>query len=243
MAKRFSRRPKVVWLPSDLEDTVGGDPVTTAEEPSQKLIALQLGGFVAPVAPVVITTPIVLDKPVGAIAAQGETLSDFEGSAYRLRRVVGKCFIQTPDEAADPGQPSQFFVAAGLIVLRVDEAGLPLKGATDAQYSTVSLENVRDPWIWRRSWSLQIQQANDGTVPVDRPFPASNARYGSVLDGPHLDAKTARVISDEERLFFVLSGFALNGDPQLQTTLLCLLDLRVLASMRSQSGNRRNASR
>jgi len=82
-------------------------------------------------------------------------------------------------------------------------------------------------------------------------LPKSNVLYGSVADGPHIDAKTARVIHRSERLFGVLAARRYMGDfditPETQFTdthVRLLLDYRLLGSLRGTSyGNRGNAAR
>lgn len=74
--------------------------------------------------------------------------------------------------------------------------------------------------------------------------PESNMEMGSVADGPHVDQKTARIVSSEERLFLTVSATVLTGSGgELVTSAFVNTDLRVLASMRTSSGNRGNASR
>lgn len=64
------------------------------------------------------------------------------------------------------------------------------------------------------------------------------------MEGPHVDAKTARIVGPDQRLFLVVTntiqgGSAAGGVSSCEV----ITDLRVLASMRSSQGNRRNASR
>lgn len=247
MARR-TRRPAVVWLPLSNVSRIQLPAAATdgtASSGFQLGVAVPSGG-----PPGVQTIPIAKDEPQN-IAANGQTLSDLEGSAYRLRRIVGKVYIQPAQIAAVTAQEStSFIVVAGIIVLRVDTAGNILSGNNNT-YDPGSLDSTRDPWVWRRSWLLSNVVgigALNTAAPDSRPliFPESNiqAYAGGVMDGPHVDAKTARVISDEERLFFTVSAVGLDGETQgLQTVLAVFGEFRVLASMRKSSGNRRNASR
>jgi len=129
------------------------------------------------------------------------SLADFEGSAYRLRRIVGKLFIgldQTITQAPD-SRPKNALIGAGFIILKVDEnTGAPINPTANS-YSPLDNNNLRDPWIWRRTWMLTNDFSNNLTE--DYEFPRSTTDYGSVLDGSHIDQKTARRVSDEERLF------------------------------------------
>jgi len=74
-------------------------------------------------------------------------------------------------------------------------------------------------------------------------FQGPQRTTGPYFDGSHIDQKTARRVSNEERLFFVISTV----NPGLSTTLAgggtFILDYRVVASPMRVSGNRGNASR
>lgn len=247
MARR-TRRPAVVWLPLTTVNRIQlpGGATSGADSAGFQLgVAVPSGGPTGTQ-----TTPLVKDEPQN-IAGAAETLADLEGSAYRLRRIVGKIYIQPAQIAAVTAlESTSFMVTAGIIVLRVDTAGAILSGNNNT-YDASSLDNTRDPWVWRRSWCLS-NVVGIGTLntaaPDSRPliWPESNvqAYAGGVMDGPHIDAKTARVVSDEERLFLSVSAQGLDGDTQgLETVVAVFGEVRVLASMRKSSGNRRNASR
>lgn len=241
MAKKIRRQP-VVWLPTDINNRLSRVPpaVVTSGNETNHFLQVIVGPASAPGLQQVDLIPIVKDDPKN-IAAAEQTLSDLEGSAYRLRRIVGKLHVAMAQSAnVEPTETSTSIVTSGFIILKVDVVGAPLQ--TPDQYNPSSMDSVRDPWIWRRSWVLR-NRLNALSVALD--FPPSNAAYGSVADGPHVDAKTARVVSDEERLFLVTSVTAIDGTGGLLTSpsILIVGDLRVLASMRKSSGNRNNASR
>lgn len=247
---RRRRSPRVVWLPQDTFASVDGAALgqstimrATLALPSSGTA----GGSDTAVFPVVRDTS---PNPLGA----ANTLADIELSGYRLRRLVGKiwCFA---DQASDPTGTSAIVCTAGFIVLRtLDQTGLPLNTVT-ADYQTASILNTQDPWIWRRSWFLRnlgAAAAANFAVPFTTvagvPFgnDVDNTTIGGNADGAHIDQKTARVIGPEERLFLVLTvtGVDLPQDAQAGPLLVdWVWDLRVLASMRSSVGNRRNASR
>jgi len=238
MANFRRRKPRVVWLPASPEGTAIPSSATTLLGDGNLTISGPTGNFATQV------VPLVVDLPAGA--QTDPSLSDFEGSAYRLRRIVGKIFagMEAVEFTLEP--PAVIFYA-GFIVLRVDTAGVPLAGGANLiNYHPGILEAERDPWIWRRSWLLGNRVV---TAPTLVSFPGFNSAhagtwdYGSVADGPHVDAKTARIVSDEERLFLVVGATALGGGQGENATLSWVADLRVLASMKTSSGNRRNASR
>lgn len=253
MAGRTRRRPKVVWLPIDITNRMreaGPAPLGSASA------GFQIGLVVSPTSPSLggggqTLLPVVKDEPQ-IITGLTETLSDLEGSAYRLRRIVGKIFVQPAQISTlqNANNATSWMVTAGFIILRVDVNGAPMAGNAN-EYDPQSLDSTRDPWIWRRSWAVSDQQqiASLNAASPDAKqliYPSSNINGygGGVLDGPHVDAKTARVVADEERLFLVFGAVALDGSSQGDDSVINIFgEVRVLASMRTQSGNRRNASR
>lgn len=87
---------------------------------------------------------------------------------------------------------------------------------------------IQQPWIWRRSWIFTAGGSEsgfpylppaggvgnnigvgNGSIFGSSSFPSNNVRYGSVLDGPHIDAKTARRVRQHERLFFCSFGHSI----------------------------------
>lgn len=247
-------KAKVVWLPMDLENRLGVAPaVATSGVQSSTIIKI----FTAPPLGDPFLTeeiPIVKDfagGPGGLVATQGATLADLEQSGYRLRRIVGKLgFSAIQDNAIDPNGATTWHITAGFIIRRVNQDGNSTasgnSGPTGEQTSPSNLNNIADPWIWRRSWDLANRSDNALLVdPNAVSFRESNYLYGGgSYDGPHVDAKTARVVGPEERLFLTVSIEGINGNAQSPPGAVLLIgDIRVLASMRSNSGNRRNASR
>jgi len=229
---RRRTKPKVAWFPKDTRFTIQDSNV----------IALTLGvagtGVGTPVTTGVVS--VVLDQtPDPTIATT--TLSDMEGGGYRLRRIVGKCFVDCEQNAESAG-PAIILVACAFIILRTDRNTEDPLSTDIAAYDLFNVQNDDHPWIWRREWILQNglnQQQTTGD------YPHSNVEYGSVADGPHIDQKTARVVGPDERLFFVASGMPLIAGNGIQdeTDIHIRLTPRVLGSMRTTLGNRRNASR
>lgn len=244
------RKPRVVWLPVDRLNRLG-EPAAVATSTASSIGIIQINATGPIGTPNTVIQPVVLDQtPELGLTAGVQSLADVTQSSYRLRRIVGKiwgCIQQDPTLGTPGDAPINVILTCGFIVLRVNEEdSQALQNA--AQYDAQSYGNITDPWIWRRSWLLTnlIEQAQTPSGDPARQFQGiqSSAFGGSVADGPHVDAKTARVIGPEERLHLVSTAVALDGnDPQLGSTVTILTDLRVLASMRSSSGNRRNASR
>lgn len=160
---------------------------------------------------------------------------------------------------------------AGLMVRAVEgQASNTVRNA-----SPLDSDDWTDPWIWQRGWilgqSATINNASPFPGPiigndlyVNRPvgggiggdnghrevgfsfFPNCNAWYGSVKDGPHVDAKTNRIIAPEERLMLTLATQKLPLQPNTAVQnvgkVIGAYDLRLLGSI-MRSTNRRNASR
>lgn len=251
MAFRSKRRkPRVVWLPQWTEDRIGTSVVTNGNQNSPGYYSIPYVGGLGNRSDAVF--PVVLDyqSSVGISAPGVENLSDLYNSSYRLRRIVGQLHVSHVQTAIGAGpfedNPTAALVTVGFIVLRVNpESQEPLDAAA-SRYSLQSLDNTRDPWIWRRSWMLAdrtLWAANQlgGSAGA---YLAYSGEFGDVRSGPHVDAKTARVISTEERLFMVVTIIAQNGaGPGFGAYIDIVTDLRFLASLRSNVGNRGNSSR
>lgn len=228
------RKPRVVWLPPTNANSFGGLNTNGVQ-----IFAVNTTG-VAPKATGEI--PLVIDSQDDPLDP-ATSLADVENSGYRLRRVVGKIWVEC--QGSDENTAAFGVVTAGLIVRRSEPAtGTSYAVATSNEnlISTQEIGNYGDPWVWRRSWVLfNPAQALNGSLEDN----CTNWAHGpSAVDGPHVDQKTARIVGPEERLFLdvtVHQNTADQGEIPLVWTVMC--DLRVLASMRTSSGNRRNASR
>lgn len=246
MRKRKS--PRVVWLPSDLNNRLGSAPLPAAN-PNDNSLIIKI--FTAPPLGDPVTNeeiPIVKDFQANATAADEQaSLSDLENSGYRLRRIVGKLFFFMGQTSVfEVGNITTCCVTAGFIIRRIAQDGSSMaslaSGPAGTLLSTVSLVNNPDPWIWRRSWLLSNK--NPAVTNTDNIAFAFNGSYGSALDGPHVDQKTARVVGPEERLFLSVSVSGVDGNAQTEPGVVALIgDLRILGSMRTSVGNRRNAQR
>lgn len=192
--------------------------------------------------------------PLNVIQKQGLNLSS--DTAWRCRRIVGKLFLSagftTPDAQGNPPADA-ILLNCGIIVRRVDDDGNPLAAGVDQDVG--SLQNNRDPWIWRRDYILGHGMVTDVpnfgqtnlNVQGRQSFPRTNAEYGSVKDGPHIDQKTNRVIGQEERLFFnltatVLPLFDADNTRAAPIVYMCM-QYRIIGQVFKNAGNRRNASR
>lgn len=241
MARFRRRKPAVQWLPLTVTNVVSAGGVRGNFYADSFTIPPLFGARSSQM------YTIIPDYPASAIrqANQIPSLGDWEGSAYRLRRIVGKVFAGMEQNIPPQGStyPMACLLTVAYEIIRVDEAaGAPLRAA-DA-YSPQDLDNIQDPFIWRRSWVL----TNDfGGNAQAQPFwqwaPRGTPDYGSAWDGPHIDARTARRVSDEERLIALVSCTNISGDADLAGGGRIVLETRALASALRPAGNRRNASR
>lgn len=192
-------------------------------------------------------TPIVPDEtffPDQTASAQS-TLRDFtEGQDWFLKRIVGKLFVD--QQQAPPGDEGatnwkNIFFAAAFFVARAHEENPNVPDLDSDEFDPIGSQNVRQPWIWRRTWMLGNNTGIDNTTESEFFFPQGNWQYGSALDGPHIDAKTARRIRREERLWFTcrsvgfintLSDPRTVDEPVFQTF---VLDYRILGAMRKST--------
>lgn len=247
MAKR--RRRAVNWFPT-FGQTIENDGTPQHSTGIWTELALDDTGSIN-----TIIFPLTFDEPRDddAATAADTTLADFISSGYLLQRIVGKCYIEYPwtELAGDPlslATAPGIKVAAGFFVAREADqvVGVPIGANED--YNVLEVDNMREPWIWRRSWILSsptvrqvqaAQLAQGNSIYLDNfsmwnQFPSSTAFYSSVLDGPHVDAKTKRVITGDDRLFFAVSGHVLpfgGLDTNIGVDLNIHLDYRLLGSM------------
>lgn len=252
------RRKSYRWLPPDPGNRYAGpDNQAVIDSPDDGAVGsfgidipVSLGNGVV----VGATIPLVGDLHEEIIAGVAPpsiggvpgTMADMT-FGYSLVRVVGKLFCVVeqftfPGVEPPVGLSYEFIVTAGIIVRRVDDNGVP----TTSNALPQSYENQSDPYLWRRSWMLcnQPLAQRDGSY---YPWPSNNGAYGSIQDGPHVDAKTRRTVKDEERLFLdveVMTTFGTRLEIEEQiSTVRFIWDLRFLGRVFQSAGNKRNASR
>lgn len=242
---RRKNKPRVVWLP---DTNISSVDQGQANRSAINFFAFTnstgvQGGFSSD------EFPVVQDGSQSSPLDPTASLSDIENSGYRLRRIVGEIYIDAVQDSIQ--NFSLFQVTAAFIIRRVDpDTGLSIVSSSAAAQNSMNPDDIdsnMDPWIWRRSWRM----SNDGPVQNDNTDffrePHNNyGRYtaGGLFTGPHVDQKTARIVGPEERLFLNVSAtHMLNPGASNPTTFLVATSLRVLASMRTSIGNRRNASR
>jgi len=176
------------------------------------------------------------------------------GQDWLLQRLVGKIFLNVESNqagfipsggGAEPVTDIWPYVkvTAGFFVARADEADNQVD-LESYESDPQRLDNIQNPWIWRRTWILKEPQAvplpaGGPALPIPGEFPISNAGYGSVADGPHIDSKVKRRIRREQRLWFVVAASGWNGtqiqvlgEPGDQPEVRGYLDLRIFGSLR-----------
>jgi len=239
MVRRFKRRSRVTWLPN-----IG----QTAE--TDENLGIIYGAISCSAAGTIttVTHPLVKDEQPEQTT---ESLAEWTQGGYLLKRIVGKFFCGMHQKAPEEGAftPGFAVLSAGLEVLRCSSDNNPMGAAAPEQnYATILEGNETDPWIWRRDWILANGNANDTSTAAEawEWAPYTNAEYGSVMDGPHVDVKVGRRIGPEERLFLSLTTFPRNGFAtaavQEDGNIEYMFIYRVLG-VPIRSTNRRNASR
>jgi len=225
--RRKRRTSQGTWLPT-LGDLLNNDPENGVARSGRSLsLGIGVGTTVAFSTGVVSLTT---DRP-RQDPTEADSLADVIGSEWFLKRIVGSCFVSRrgvvasntfPEPKSDTAAP--ILVGCGFFVARCDPAapdspiGFSETDGEEVSYNPLNERNIREPWIWRRTWILGLYPGNilrDGTATVTgvqdsreaylNGFPPSNALYGSVADGPKIDAKTKRRISNDDRLFFAAS--------------------------------------
>lgn len=244
---RRKRRAKYTWLPvlgTEQDTGGGGDQINKAGRDFSLSASAEGAGQIIP-----LTADLPRDE--GIVPGDEGVLSDSIGQEWFLRRLVGKLSIHwgaTPDnDSADYVR-----VNAGFLVARasVTDPDYPI-GATATwaaglspsiynAYDPGSNDVLREPWIWRRTWVLGNPAIADGNNWPRGLSPAHNLGFASSLDGPHIDAKTMRRISNDDRLYFVISASTLPLAVSAGTAgLMAHLDLRILGALR-RARNRGN---
>lgn len=245
MAKR--RKTRYSWL----YNTGTTGPVADVEDDTCGrdfgLIAVPTNGTTA-----LTIIDMLRDLPSDDFVAAGTLpLGVSQNNDYVIKRIVGKFFISVTQQVIPAIAQSAVLVGAGLFVARAEDAdiaagaeNLPIGAAVGTgvdDYSPLRVENIRQPWIWRRNWILSNQLTGAAPGSGLQSFPQTTAQYGSIQDGPHVDAKTGRRVKDGERLFAVVAArsYPLNSTADTSNEVRAYFDYRVLGAMRR--GHNRSA--
>lgn len=254
---RKRRRTRYKWLPvlPDALDNGAGGIFYTATR--------QINVLTAGLTPGLIILPVTTDRILEDEASQNMLMVEMVGSDYFLKRIVGKLSLAYAQDnrayvaGAPPIWPA-VQVGAGFFVAR-SEGGdqsigspAPIGAATATavqnyeNYSPLSEGAIREPWIWRRTWSLGNNYdaaafAAGANTSGQAYYPANNLNFGSVLDGPHIDAKTARRVGQDNRLWFALAIQGIPTSSAIEPTQGCTvsgtLDIRLLGALRKSKSS------
>lgn len=249
--RRTKRRTRFTWLPT--LGTAGPEPGNDNSSGRSFTVAVLPDQSSA-----VVISPITFDEPrEGDDTAISDPLGTILGNEYFLKRIVGKLFAAlqgTRNSGDDPSVHPAALFGAGFFIARANDSqqgsDQPIGSATASErqenYSPLSEDVIREPWIWRRTWILgnppfvlrENQLAAANLTAQYLPFanaPSSTMEYGSVADGPHIDAKTARRIKQDERLFFVVAARSVPGHSDVVNNPVSIhgyLDFRLLGALR-----------
>lgn len=153
-----------------------------------------------------------LDEPAneenltGPAGLLGATLT----TSYLIKRILGSIFVAPAADNEDATLAVGVLAAAAIFVDSVDNQGQLLNGAA---WDPLDDDSAQKSWMWRRVWTLgNIPTAG---FPGFYRFPFSNAEYGSVREGTHVDVKSRRNVGYEQRLFLVQAARSLTGSSGL----------------------------
>jgi len=266
---RRKRRTRYTWFPTVGVELTDAEPGTVLSGRPFSVTVPQNGVSTE-------ITPLTIDTPAEAgdldTTAPG-ALVGIVGQEYVIERIVGKLFagLEARRNAGnDPSIPQGALFGAGLFVARAADADagggnqVPIGAASAAErnenYSPLTEDPIREPWMWRRTWMfgninfrdisfasqiVTFNSANSQTV--GSLYPPTTAHYGSIQDGPHVDVKSVRRVRQDERLWLAVSTASYNafqGDPGAAISnnagvIRGYFDFRILAALR-RAKNRSN---
>lgn len=246
---RRRRRTKYTWLPN--LGTYDGVAINSA--PAQFILDINNTGEAAGG-----VLPLTFDAAQDRGSPASSTpLIDLMGEEYFLRRIVGKCFcdlavVVTEGTNFNPNSLPAVLVTAGFYIATQDAGSTGLPVAWTSQYdlySPLAAETIREPWIWRRTWKLGVPNipevfAEGFTGQTHGQSWPRNNYTGSVADGPHVDARTARRIGTDERLWWTVfaqldpigSAMPTPSSGSITYQVHNTLDYRLLGAMRRARG-------
>lgn len=259
---RRKRRKRGTWFPV-LGTELGDNDTTTL-------------AYVTMVVPedgtqTVVVAPITFDDPQDTNEMSVEDpLVLMMGNEYILNSIVGKIFAspRTPGSL----NATQLYdaitvpivVKSGLFVARAEDDAVNSSGdalpigaktldATISNYSPLSINTVREPWIWQRTWILncteEVVRGAGAVGPTTSEiqgytafaekrawgrFPPTTAAYHSLNEGGHIHTKTKRRIRQDERLWWAAACHT--WPPQQELTTGTVINLDVGLDVRIHAG-------
>lgn len=249
------RKFKGTWFPT-IGSSSGESPDVKWTNAREAIVDTDGNGVI-----VVGIASIIIDIPSEPDTDDTTRLSDLIGNEYALRRIVGKIYCRVEETYSTGDQyPLSYMAAAGLFVARAGDArsdsgegaGSPIGGPStwETDYNPLEPQCIREPWIWRRTWLLgsPLAQENfrDAAAPVVSRvigLPTANTQYGSVADGPHVDARTRRRVGQDDRLWLAYAAhplpFGYTSPNNVYGNVVFNWDFRVFGALR-KARNRGN---
>lgn len=239
--RRFRRRARHQWLPSTL---IYQADVNVRGAGATNITFVPVLQYDTP--GTAVDTPI---NDVTHVSVGGGPLPLVEWlrQGYYIKRIVGKIhasITQTSNPPEGLAYVESGLAFAGLFIDRINSTGA-LESNTYATWdpiaetSQVNQGGVMRRWLWRRSWILGNRgQIAAGTTALRFGWPATNAEYGSIQDGPHVDWKGTARSSLEERLWLVLATKDVSYNVSTEDGTIpvsFVIDLRVLGGLARQS--------
>lgn len=251
MAGRRVRRRRGTWLPNLGTVQPGVTGRENADASRSVFLTVRGDGGISQ-----IIIPITFDAPVeqdDAAVTTGTPLGFFLNNDYFLERIVGNIFVamrQRDNTQAGEITPGGVYCGAALFAARSEDEVIdedsPIGSSVSTQaelssYCPLNDINIREPWIWRRTWLLGNGQSNTFGV-QDNEFtsslPANNvfAYSGGSMNGPFIDAHTKRLIKSDNRLWWVLAArsFPINEESdaaQNLDSITALFDYRLYGTI------------
>lgn len=231
--RRYTWFPQIGFQSSNPEDDSVVLPVAVPNAPLSGLLST----------PTIF--PIIPDAPNEEPTAVTDHLDDFIASEYFLKRIVGRFVCAAPARTSvQTPYTIAYAIGAGFFIARADSptSTKPIgsAAATDAKnnYGVLNVQNTREPWIWRRVWIMSPLVTASGFQVFDPNYPyyANNNLNGSVAEGSNIDARTARRVTQDDRLWFTVQTQVLNAGGSFefeeQTFPEAYLDVRLLGALR-----------
>lgn len=236
MRKRRSSR--VTWFPNTGAQFLGNRFISLNF--NQLVPELSDGTPVAQGNTSLFCIPITRDYTKQAQAGSTDaSLRDYvEGQDWALKRIVGSIFvnIQGSAQTAAVAWP-RVLVTCGLLIARAEEVSQAATDLDDGEIDPQAVDNIDNPWIWRRTWYLANPLSTTSLEIAG--MPSCNMLYGGNMSGPFIDSKVSRRVTKEHRLFFAgsifgasQSGLTVSGTKIQQVTANVWSDFRILGSMR-----------
>lgn len=173
------------------------------------------------------------------------TLRDFvEGQDWFLDAIVGTIHVCANSVIGGDGGFDQtqawanVIVTAGIFVAPVREGNQVSLDLDSTEFDPQFVDNVRSPWIWRRTWILGNPGSSLNADIVAGGFPQTNS-FITGNAGPGVHTKSKRRIRRNQRLFLVVAtkgwDFAeivKTNEITSQPFVKVLTDLRICGSLR-----------